>query len=136
MAIKLHQGPVFIEGMVNWIVVLVHFKINFVNIVQTQLFFPIFDQIPSSKYCKKKYSIQSSIHTEFSSTISPYSYNLSELYVWNHFSILCQEFRIPVEQFCLRIVSILSENNIKDDCDQGRWHGLPWWIFNEVTPHL
>ena len=37
---KLHQGPVFIDGMVNSTEVVVHSKTNFVQVVQNQLFFP------------------------------------------------------------------------------------------------
>ena len=36
---KLHQRPVFIDGMVNSTEVVVHFKTNFVKVVQNQLLF-------------------------------------------------------------------------------------------------
>ena len=36
---KLHQGPVFIDGMINSTEVVVHSKTNFVNVVQNQLLF-------------------------------------------------------------------------------------------------
>ena len=39
LAMKLHQGPVFIDGMVNSTEVVVHSKTNFVKVVQNQLLF-------------------------------------------------------------------------------------------------
>ena len=36
---KLHQGPTFIDGVVNTIEVVVHSKTNFVEVVQNQLLF-------------------------------------------------------------------------------------------------
>ena len=39
LAIKLHQGPVFIDGMVNSTKVVVHSKTNIVKVVQSQLLF-------------------------------------------------------------------------------------------------
>ena len=38
-AMKLHQGPVFIDGMLNSAKVVVHSKTNFVKVVQNQLLF-------------------------------------------------------------------------------------------------
>ena len=37
--LKLHQEPVFIDGMVNSTKVIVHSKTNFVKVVQNQLLF-------------------------------------------------------------------------------------------------
>ena len=36
LAMKLHQGPVFIDGMVNSTEVLVHSKTNFVKVVKNK----------------------------------------------------------------------------------------------------
>ena len=36
---KLHQGPVFIDGMVNSTEIIAHSKTNFVKVVQNQLLF-------------------------------------------------------------------------------------------------
>ena len=36
---NLHQGPVFIDGMVNSTVVVVYYKMYFVKVVQNQLLF-------------------------------------------------------------------------------------------------
>ena len=37
LAMKLHQGPVFMDGMVNWTEVVIHSKTNFVKVIRNQL---------------------------------------------------------------------------------------------------
>ena len=39
LTMKLYQGPVFIDGIVNSTEVVVHSKTNFMKVVQNQLFF-------------------------------------------------------------------------------------------------
>ena len=39
LTMRLHQEPLFIDGMVNLSEVLVHYKTDFVNVIQNQLLF-------------------------------------------------------------------------------------------------
>ena len=52
LAMKLHKGPVFIDGMVKSTEVVVHSKSNFVKAVQNQLLFPKPLMLCANWYCK------------------------------------------------------------------------------------
>ena len=52
LAMKLHQGPVFIDGMVSSTKVVVHSKTNFVKVVQNQLLFRKPLMLCANWYCK------------------------------------------------------------------------------------
>ena len=52
LAMKLHQGPVFIDGVMNSTEVVGRFKTNFVKVVQNQLLFRKPLLLGAKLYCK------------------------------------------------------------------------------------